>query len=301
MNKLETNLCGVIMQNPVIAASGTFGFGSEYNQIIDVKRLGGISGKGLTLNGSQGNSGMRIYETSSGIINSIGLENPGVKHFVDVESKKMREYLPCISIANLGGHSEEDYLKGAELLNNADIDIVELNISCPNVKKGGMAFGMMPDTAAEITEKIKKVSRFPLIVKLSPNASDIVNVAKAVEQAGADGVSLVNTFLGMAIDTKKKAPVFNNIYAGVSGPAIMPIALRMVHQVAKNVSIPVIGLGGIMTTDDALQFIMAGASAIQVGSATFANPSAMINIIDGLSKYCDENGLSNISEIRGIV
>lgn len=299
--KLETILCGVKLQNPVIAASGTFGFGEEYASLIDVKRLGGISGKGLTLNGSLGNSGMRIYETKAGIMNSIGLENPGVSHFVSNEAAILRSFSPCVSIANLGGHSEEDYLRGAEILNEADTDILELNISCPNVKAGGMAFGMLPDTAADITAKVKKITRFPLIIKLSPNAHDITAVAKAVEAAGADGISLVNTFLGMAIDTSSKRPIFNNVYAGLSGPAIMPIALRMVHQVAHSVKIPVVGLGGIMTSDDALQFIMAGATAIQVGTATFSDPTSMIKIIEGLEDYCDKNGLSSISEIRGIV
>lgn len=289
------------MQNPVIAASGTFGFGAEYAEFFDVKKLGGISGKGLTLQGSQGNSGMRIHETPAGIMNSIGLENPGVRHFVEIESKKMREYSPCISIANLGGHSEHDYTEGASMLNDADIDILELNISCPNVKCGGMAYGILPETAADITRKVKAVTRHPLMVKLSPNAHDIQAVAKAVEDAGADAVSLVNTFLGLAIDTARKAPVFNNINAGVSGPCIMPIALCMVHKVCKSVKIPVVGLGGIRTADDALQFIMAGATAVQVGTATFADPYAMPKIINGLEKYCTEQELSNISQVRGII
>ena len=300
-NKLETLLCGIKMQNPIIAASGTFGFGHEYSEYFDVSRLGGISGKGLTLNGSQGNDGARIYETKSGIMNSIGLENPGVPHFIKYEAKEMRSYSPCISIANLGGHSEEDYTEGARLLNDADIDIIELNISCPNVKCGGMAYGILPETAADITEKVKAVTHHPLIVKLSPNAHDITAVAQAVEAAGADGISLVNTFLGMAIDTSTRKPVFRNVYAGLSGPCIMPIALRMVHQTAHSVKIPVVGLGGIMTADDALQFIMAGATAVQVGTATFSDPYAMLKIIDGLEAYCENNNLKNISEIRGIV
>ena len=289
------------MQNPVIAASGTFGFGSEYSNEIDVSRIGGISGKGLTLNGSLGNDGMRIHETKAGIMNSIGLENPGVRHFAEQEAKTMRRFFPCISIANLGGHSQEDYTEGARLLNDADIDIIELNISCPNVKCGGMAYGILPDTAADITEKVKAITKHPLIVKLSPNAHDIAAVACAVEKAGADGVSLVNTFLGMAIDTAARKPVFRNVYAGLSGPCIMPIALRMVHQVAHSVKIPVIGLGGIMTADDALQFIMAGAAAVQVGTANFSRPTVMLDIINGLEQYCVENNLDNIAQIRGIV
>ncbi len=298
---LETVLCGVKMQNPVIAASGTFGFGSEYAELFDVSKLGGISSKGLTLDGSLGNDGVRIHETHSGIMNSIGLENPGVRHFAEHEANVMRRFRPCISIANLGGHSEYDYVKGAELLNDADIDMIELNISCPNVKEGGMAFGMLPETAALITEKVKGITKYPLMVKLSPNAYDLVSVAKAVQNAGADAISLVNTFLGMAVDTKNKKPVFNNVYAGLSGAAIMPIALRMVHQVCHSVKIPVVGLGGITTADDALQFIMAGAIAVQVGTASFADPNAMLDVISGLEGYCEKNKLENISQIRGIV
>ncbi len=299
-NPLETKLLGVTLKNPVIAASGTFGFGHEYAEVFDVSRLGGISGKGLTLNGSAGNDGVRVTETPAGMLNSIGLENPGVARFIKEEAPFMRT-LGCAAIANLGGHSEEDYLKGAELLNEADIDILELNISCPNVKAGGMAFGLLPECAGDITRRVKAVSRHPLMVKLTPNAPDIVSVARACEEAGADAVSLVNTFLGMAIDVEKRRPVFDNIYAGLSGPAIMPIALRMVHQVAKAVSIPVVGMGGITSARDALSFIMAGAAAVQVGSMTFAHPTAMLEIIDGLYEYCEKNGLSNINRIKGII
>ncbi len=299
-NCLETNLLGVTLKNPVIAASGTFGFGAEYAPLMDVSRLGGISGKGLTLNGSQGNTGIRVWETPAGILNSIGLENPGVRHFVEEEYAVMRQ-TGCAVIANLGGHSENDYVEGAQLLNQVDLDILELNISCPNVKEGGMAFGMTPETAAHIVRLVKEVTRHPLLVKLSPNAFDLVAVAKACQEAGADGLSLVNTFLGMAVDVKRRKLVFDNGYAGLSGPAIRPIALRMVHQVCKAVTIPVVGLGGIATTEDALSFLMAGATAIQVGTATFGDPSAMLRIIDGLEQYCAEQNLANISEIRGIV
>jgi len=299
-NHLLLTFCGVALKNPVIAASGTFGFGHEYTEIMDVSRLGAICGKGLTLSGSAGNRGMRIYETPSGMLNSIGLENPGVQHFVESEAAYMRTLGPAV-IANLGGHCEEDYLEGARLLNAADIDILELNISCPNVKAGGMAFGMLPDTAADITRKVKAVSKHPVMVKLSPNAPDLVAVARACESAGADALSLVNTFLGMAIDVKKKRPVFENVYAGLSGPAILPIALRMVHQVAHAVSIPVVGMGGITSAEDALKFLMAGAVAVQVGTMTFANPKAMLEIIDGLAAYCEQEGLNNLQEIVGII
>ncbi len=299
-NPLETTLLGVTLKNPVIAASGTFGFGRDYETLFDLSRLGGISGKGLTLNGSLGNDGARIFETPAGLLNSIGLENPGVRAFVEEEAPHMRA-LGCAVIANLGGHSEEDYLAGAELLNEADIDILELNISCPNVKAGGMSFGMLPESAADITKKVKAVSKHPLMVKLTPNAPDITAVALACEAAGAGALSLVNTFLGMAVDVKKRRAVFDNVYAGLSGPAIRPIALRMVHQVAKRVKIPVVGMGGITSAEDALGFLMAGARAVQVGSMTFADPRAMLTIIDGLMDYCVENELSNIGELCGIL
>ncbi len=297
---LETVLCGVTLKNPVIAASGTFGFGAEYAELFDVSRLGGIVGKGLTLSGSSGNSGVRVWETASGILNSIGLENPSVAHFVAHESIAMRR-LGTAVIANLGGHCESDYIEGAALLNDADIDLLELNISCPNVKNGGMAFGMQPEAAADITRLVKAETRFPLIVKLTPNASDIVRTALAVQYAGADAVSLVNTFLGMAIDVNSRRPVFDNVYAGLSGAAIMPIALRMVHSVCRSVSIPVVGMGGISSANDALAFIMAGAAAVQVGSATFSKPDIMTDIIDGMESFCAEQGIKSLCEIRGAV
>ncbi|MDO5112249.1 MAG: dihydroorotate dehydrogenase [Clostridia bacterium] len=299
-NRLETILCGVNMQNPVIAASGTFGFGDAYAAHFDPSRLGGISGKGLTLGGSVGNKGIRVWETPSGMLNSIGLENPGVAHFVKTECRRMRA-LGSAVICNLGGHSEVDYVEGARLLNDADMDILELNISCPNLKAGGMAFGMRAETAADITSKVKAVTRFPLFVKLTPNAGDIAGVARACEQAGADGLSLVNTFLGMAIDVEKRKAVFDNVYAGLSGPCIQPIALRMVHQVCRAVNIPVMGMGGIDDWQSALAFLMAGAAAVQIGAATFHDLLTMCDIIDGLQAYCEKEGLENISEIRGIV
>lgn len=297
---LKTTLVGVPMKNPVIAASGTFGFSQEYAEMIDVQKLGGVSGKGLTLGGSKGNPGIRVWETPAGILNSIGLENPGVDRFAKEECRFMRS-TGAVVIANLGGHSEQDYIEGARRLNDADMDILELNISCPNIASGGMAFGVDPDCAAWITEKVKRVTRFPILVKLTPNAGDIVAVAKSVEHAGADGVSLVNTFLGMAVDVARRRPVFDNVYAGLSGPAIKPIALRMVHQVARAVNIPVVGMGGIADVEDALSFLMAGATALQVGTITFAQPDAMLKIIDGLERYVKENGLDNIGQIRGIL
>ena len=297
---LVTNLFGVELKNPVIAASGTFGFGKEYSRHIDVSLLGGRSGKGLTLNGSPGNNGRRLCETPSGLLNNIGLENPGVDKFVATGCDAMRATGAAV-ICNLGGHSFEDYTEGARRLNDADVDILELNISCPNVKQGGMAFGTDPKVAHDLVKQVREISRHKLMIKLSPNAPDIVAVARACEDAGADGLSLINTLLGMAIDIRSRKAVFNNTYAGLSGPAVKPIALRMTHQVAHSVGIPVVGMGGITTADDALEFIMAGATAIQVGTATFANPRAMLDIIDGLLLYCKRNNLNNISEIRGIV
>lgn len=299
-NPLAINLMGVPLKNPVIAASGTFGFGREYAPLFPVSQLGGVSGKGLTLRGSAGNPGVRVWETPAGMLNSIGLENPGVDAFVATECAYLRAQGVAV-IANLGGHCEGDYVEGARRLNAADMDILELNISCPNVKAGGMAFGLTPEAAGGITAAVKAVTRFPLLVKLSPNAQDIVAVAQAVEAAGACGVSLVNTFLGMAVDIQAKKPVFDNVYAGLSGPAIRPIALRMVHQVARAVRIPVVGMGGIATPEDALAFLMAGARAVQVGIATFRDPWAMPNIVRGLEAYCREENLSNIQEICGIL
>ena len=299
-NPLQTELLGVTLKNPVIAASGTFGFGHEYAELMDVSLLGGISGKGLTLNGSAGNAGARILETPAGMLNSIGLENPGVRQFVEKEAPYMRT-LGCAVIANLGGHSEEDYVRGAELLNAADIDILELNISCPNVKAGGMAFGLQPETAARVVSLVKERSRHPLLVKLSPNAPSVKEIACACEAAGADGLSLVNTYLGMAIDIHRRRAVFENVYAGLSGPCIRPIALRMVHEVCKAVAVPVVGMGGIATWEDALMFILVGATAVQVGAATFAHPTAMLDIIDGLKDYCEQNGIDQIAALRGCI
>lgn len=288
------------MKSPVIAASGTFGFGSEYARLTDISGLGAIAGKGLTLEPSRGNPGIRVWETPSGMLNSIGLENPGVGHFVSHECAAMRA-LGVAVIANLGGHSENDYLEGARLLDGADIDILELNISCPNLRSGGMAFGTDPKMAARVTGLVRSACRHPLLVKLTPNAPDIVDVAKAVEDAGADGVSLVNTFLAAAVDVERGRFVFDNRFAGLSGPAIMPIALRMVYEVARVSSIPVVGMGGISSASDAVAFMMAGAAAVEVGMATFADPDATANIIRGLSDYCERHALNNISEIKGIL
>lgn len=297
---LETVLCGVRLKNPVIAASGTFGFGREYAEVFDIGMLGGIASKGLTLHQRPGNEGIRIWETPSGLMNSIGLENPGVSAFLERELPFMRACGAAV-IANLGGHCLDDYTHGAALLDRAEVDILEVNISCPNVKTGGMAFGMTPASAAEVTAAVRCVTRRPIMMKLTPNAENVADVARACEAEGADAVSLVNTFLGMAIDVAAKRAVFDNGYAGLSGPAIRPIALRMVHQTARAVRIPVCGMGGIATADVALQFLMAGAAAVQVGSATFADRQCIPKLIDDLAVYCRDNKLKNISDIRGIV
>ncbi len=276
MADLKTNLLGFVMNSPVIGASGTVGYGIEYEELADFSKIGGISGKGLTLHGQYGNKGERLWETPSGLINSIGLQNPGVRHFIDVELNEMLELKQkygTVAIANLGGHSEEEYVEGAALLSESAVDIVELNISCPNVKVGGMAYGVKAEAAGEVVRMVRDACKKPLMVKLSPQAENIPEMCKAVEAAGADAISLTNTFQACAIDLEKRKPVFNNIFAGLSGPAVRPIALRMVWQAVGAVNIPVVGLGGIATGRDALEFIMAGATAVQVGAANFANPA----------------------------
>jgi dihydroorotate dehydrogenase (NAD+) catalytic subunit len=297
---LEINFAGLPFKNPLVLASGTCGFGGEYREIFDLSRLGGVCSKGLTLNARPGNSGIRIWETSAGIMNSVGLENPGVRDFISRELPLMKS-LGVIVIVNLGGHSIDDYLEGAELLNAADFDILELNISCPNVKAGGMSFGVNTELAREVVRKIRDVCKHKLMVKLSPNAEDIVALARACEEEGADALSVVNTFLAMAIDIQKRRPVFDNTYAGLSGPAIKPIALRMVHQVAKAVSVPVAGIGGIATWQDAVEFIMAGARLVQIGSASFIKPSVSLDILEGIRTWLESGKISNITEICGIV
>ncbi|SCG82509.1 dihydroorotate dehydrogenase 1B [Proteiniborus sp. DW1] len=296
---LKVDICGVEFKNPVIAASGTFGFGREYSNYFDVSKLGGICTKGLTLYEKQGNEGIRIYETTGGLINSIGLQNPGMDNFIANELPFMNE-LDTVVIANLGGGSIEEYVKGIEKLNKTSVDFVELNISCPNVKAGGMAFGIKSNIAYEIVKEIKRVSEKPVIIKLSPNAEDIVDMAIKCCDAGADALSLVNTFKAMAIDIYKKKPVFNNIFAGLSGPAIKPIALRLVYEVSEAVNIPVIGIGGITNWKDAIEFIMAGADAIQVGSANFIKPDISLDIVQGIKDFLTKEGIKSVNEIKGI-
>ena len=296
---LSVNIAGGSFKNPVIAASGTFGFGEEYNELYDVGCLGGICSKGLTLHPKDGNEGIRVWETASGMMNSVGLQNPGIESFIANEIPVMRRF-GNVLIANMGGHSLEDYVTGASMLSSADIDMLELNISCPNVKSGGMAFGIKADIAHTVVKEVRAVCDKPLIVKLSPNAENILDMAKACENAGADALSLVNTFQAMAIDIHKRKPVFNNVYAGLSGAAIKPIALRMVHSVCKQVHVPVIGIGGIYTAEDVLEFMMAGATAVQIGTVNFNDPLAGKNVLEELSALCRREGIVDINEIRGI-
>ncbi|MCR1823242.1 MULTISPECIES: dihydroorotate dehydrogenase [Terrisporobacter] len=300
MANLNVKFKDLNFKNPVIMASGTFGFGKEYNEIYDIEKLGGISSKGLTLNQKDGNNGMRVFETPSGMMNSVGLENPGVQGFIDKELPFFSD-LDLVRIVNLGGGTLDDYIKGAELLRGKDVDVIELNISCPNVKAGGMAFGIKNEVAREIVREVRKVVDKPLVIKLSPNAEDIVGMARVCEEEGVDGVSLVNTFKALAIDINRRKPVFENVYAGLSGPAIKPIALRMVNEVSKNIEIPVWGMGGITTANDAIEFIMAGSSCIQVGTANFVNPKIGLEIIDGIEKFMKQEGIKTLDEIRGII
>lgn len=297
---LKTELLGCTMKNPLIGASGTYGFGEEYAPFYDPEIIGGISSKGLTLNPRPGNTGIRVHETPSGIMNSIGLENPGVKHFIEEILPEMRK-MDTVILANLGGHSVEDYLIAAEMLNDADIDMIELNISCPNVASGGMAFGLHCQDAAAITAKVKEVSRHKILVKLSPNGDNPAELAKACEAAGADGISLVNTFQAMAVDVKNRRAVFDNVYAGLSGPGIFPIALRMVRDAARAVKIPVVGMGGIRSADDVIAMIMVGAQAMEIGTMNLVDPYIVPKLIADLETFMNEENIGSLDEIRGII
>ena len=300
MANLETNAMGFKFKNPILSASGTFGFGEEFSQIYDISILGGICSKGLTLAPRSGNEGIRLWETPMGLMNSIGLENPGVDKFISEELPRMKMY-DTIIFANLGGHCEQDYFEGIYKLNDTNVDGVELNISCPNVKSGGMAFGVKSSVAYEIVSKVRKICKKPIMVKLSPNAENISDMATACEAAGADAISLINTVQAMAVDIKNRKAVFDNIYAGLSGPCVKPIALRMVHQAAKMVKIPICGLGGIMNAADIVEFIMAGASLVQIGTANFIKPDIAIDIINDLEVFLDNENLKSLDEIRGII
>lgn len=296
---MKIDINGIEFKNPIIAASGTFGFGQEYNDFYEVATLGGICTKGLTLNPREGNYGLRVFETSSGMLNSVGLQNPGIESFIKIELPKMQALNTNI-IANVGGATIEEYEEAIEKLNATEIQMVELNISCPNVKCGGMAFGIKSEVAYEVVSKVRKVCKKPLMVKLSPNAENVLEMAYKCCEAGADSLSLINTVKGMAIDVKGRKPVFNNTFAGLSGPAIKPIALRMVYEVYNIVKVPVIGLGGIMNWQDAIEFIMAGARAVQIGTVNFINPRAGKEIIEGIEEFMKKQGIKDIKELIGI-
>lgn len=300
MAKLSVNLCGVDFKNPVIAASGCFGFGQEYEKMYPVSVFGGISLKGMTYEERQGNPPPRIAETPSGMLNSVGLQNPGVEAFLAHELPRIVNK-DTVLIANAAGSTVEDYCALVERLSDSDVDMIELNISCPNVKHGGAAFGVSCEGAASVVRAVRRVCKKPLIVKLSPNVTDIASIAEAVEAEGADAISLINTLLGMRIDIKTRRPVLHNNVGGMSGPAVFPIAVRMVWQVANRVKVPVIGLGGIEKWQDAIEMMMAGASAIQIGAAMFYDPYAPIKIVDGMNQWLDSQGIKDVNEIVGTV
>lgn len=310
MIDLTCNVAGVHFKNPIVMASGTFGFGKEYGALYNINQLGGISGKGLTLHPKAGNDGVRVAETASGMLNSVGLENPGVEAFLREECARW-EKLDLARIVNLGGNTIQEYVEGARLIDEdaarrdredrKAVDMIELNISCPNVKAGGMAYGIKTEVARDVVRQVREATTLPLVVKLSPNAEDITAMAVMCQEEGADGVSLINTFSAMKIDIYKRRSMFNNLYAGLSGPAIKPIALRMVHQVCKAVTIPVMGMGGISSAEDIIEFIMAGASVVQVGTYNFVNLRAGEQLIADLEDFMRKESITSLDEIRGIL
>jgi dihydroorotate dehydrogenase (NAD+) catalytic subunit len=296
---LSVNIAGIELKNPVMTASGTFGYGEEYSKYINLNKLGAIIVKGLSLTPREGNPPPRIVETSAGMLNSIGLQNIGIDSFIKEKLPFIKKYDTKI-IVNFFGDSINEYCEVVKRIDSVDgIHGLEMNISCPNKKEGWLEFGTNPDLAFRVVSAVRKNTKLPLIVKLSPNVTDITIIAKAVSNAGADAVSLINTLSGMAIDIKTRKPKLANIIGGLSGPAIKPIALKMVWQVAKAIKLPVIGIGGIMTHEDAIEFMMAGASAVQVGTANFIDPSASEKIADGIKTYCEQNGIMGINEIVG--
>ncbi len=294
------DIAGITLKNPVMPASGTFGSGQEYSGFVDLNRLGAVVTKGVSLVPWEGNSTPRIMETASGMINAVGLQNPGIDVLIERDLPFLRKFDTKV-IVNVCGSTVADYLEVVERLAGQEIDMLEINISCPNVEHGGIAFGQEPGMVEYITKEIKKKAAQPVSMKLTPNVTDITEIAKAAEAGGADALSLINTITGMRIDVKKRTFSVANKTGGLSGPAIKPVALRMVWQVCRAVNIPVIGMGGIQTAEDALEFIMAGAAAVAVGTANFRNPYAMPEIIGGLEKYMEENGIRDLKEIRGIV
>ena len=302
MVDLSVNLAGVRLDNPVIPASGTFGFGEEFKDLYDLDILGAISFKGTTVAPRLGNPVPRIAECSSGLINSVGLQNPGLDAVISEQLPRMRSFFHKPIIANISGFAVEEFVTLAERLSREpQVEIIEVNVSCPNVHGGGMSFGTDPKSAAEVTREVKKVSERPVFVKLSPNVTDIVAVAKACEEAGADGICLINTLLGMRIDIARRKPVIANKMGGFSGPAVFPVALRMVYQVSKACSIPVMGCGGVASADDVIEMMMAGATAVQVGAANLVNPYACKQIVEDLPKRMESLGIEKLSDIIGII
>lgn len=296
----KVNIAGVEFKNPVMVASGTFGSGAEYDEFVDLNRLGAVVTKGVANVPWEGNPTPRIAETYGGMINAVGLQNPGLDTFIKRDIPFLKQYDTKI-IVNVCGKSKEDYVEAVERLAEQPVDMLEINISCPNVKEGGIAFGQNPNSAMEITQAVKKVAKQPVIMKLSPNVTDITEMARAVEAGGADAVSLINTLTGMKIDINRRTFAVANKTGGLSGPAIKPVAVRMVYQVANAIKLPIIGMGGIANADDALEFIMAGATAVSIGTANFNDPYTTVKVIDGIKDYMLKYGIEDIAELTGCV
>lgn len=300
MADLTVNIAGVEFKNPVITASGTFGFGREYSEFYPLREIGGLSCKGITLKPRMGNPPPRIAETPSGILNAVGLQNPGVDHFIEQDLPWLKEQ-ETVVIADIAGNTPEEYAQMAEKLSESSVDMIEMNISCPNVKHGGVQFGTSCQSVGAITREVRAHCKKPLMVKLSPNVSDIAEIARAAESEGADALSLINTLTGMRIDINTRRPIIRNNTGGLSGPAVFPVAVRMVWQTAGAVKIPVVGMGGISTWRDAVEMMLAGASAIQVGTALFSDPYAPLKIKEGLNRYLDDQGIASVTELAGMV
>ncbi|SES68764.1 dihydroorotate dehydrogenase [Anaerobranca gottschalkii] len=299
MVDLSVEIFGLKLKNPVTVASGTYGFGEVYEKLYSPEELGAITTKGLTLEKREGNKGVRCVETASGMLNSVGLQNPGIDFFIKEHLPKLKKRGITVFV-NIAGKTLEEFKELAIKLDKTEVDLLELNLSCPNVKEGGVAFGISPKKVGEITREVKKLTKKPVVVKLSPNVTNIVEIAKEGEYNGADGLTLINTLQGMAIDINSKRPILGNVYGGLSGPAIKPVALRMVYDVFKNVKIPIIGMGGIVTYSDAVEFILAGATMVGIGTGNFIDPLAPVKIIDGLQKYMEEHSFNKIEEMVGL-
>ena len=298
--RLQVELCGLKLDNPIIPASGCFGYGKEFAELYDINILGSFSFKGTTVEPRFGNPAPRIAETPAGMLNAVGLQNPGIDHVIAHELPEMKKYFNKKVVANISGFAVEEYVKCASMLDKEDsVGILEVNISCPNVHGGGMSFGTNPKSAAEVTKAVKKVTTKPVVIKLTPNVTDIKEMALACEEAGADGISLINTLLGMRIDLRKKRPILANTFGGMSGSAVFPVALRMVYQVAGVVKIPVIGMGGITTAEDVIEMMLAGATAVQIGAANLVNPYVCRDIINELPAVMDKYGINNLKDIIG--